>query len=268
MTVLDRLQRRFGRFAVPQVTVALIFCQVFVYVVSLTAPQMAILQRLELVPKFVLEGEVWRLVSFLFCPRLGHPLFAFFFWYLFYLMGTALEQTWGVFRYNVYLGVGYLATVAAAFLQPDSAASVAFLQGSVYLAFAYLYPNFTLMLFFLLPVKIKWLALAAWIGYGLALAFGTWHARLLVTASIANFLLFFGREIWLGAKTGRWVMANQVRQIKAKNKPIHTCRVCGVTDKMDRKMRFRYCSKCEGNCCYCSEHLHNHEHVAAEGEGA
>jgi len=256
MTMLDRLQRRFGRFTVPHVTESLIFCQVFVYIVLQANPGAAVLGNLELIPNRVLEGQWWRLVSFLFYPPLSNPVFAFFFWYLFYLMGTSLEQTWGTFRYNV-----YLATVAAALLHPDLPASVGFLQGSVFLAFAHLYPNFRLALFFLLPVKIKWLALLAWIGYGLALTFGSWSERLLVTASIANFLLFFGRDIWQRAKTGRWMMANQARRIKAQNKPLHTCRICGVTDKMDRKMHFRYCSKCEGSCCYCSEHLHNHEHV-------
>ncbi len=84
-------------------------------------------------------------------------MFAFFFWYLFYLMGTALERSWGTFRYNVFLLIGYVDTVGVAFIVPDVPANNAFLQGSVFLAFAYLFPDFVMYIFFILPVKIKWL---------------------------------------------------------------------------------------------------------------
>ena len=126
----------------------------------------------------VLDGEVWRLVSFVAQLPTESLILAIFFWYLFYLMGTTLEHTWGSFRYNVFLLIGYVATVAVAFVPPAEPASVAFLQGSVFLAFAWLYPDFQIMLFFILPVKIKWLALLAWIGYFLALVTGDWSTRL------------------------------------------------------------------------------------------
>ena len=68
-------------------------------------------------PDKVLQGEWWRLVTFLFDPPLDESdLFAFFFWYLFYLMGTTLEANWGAFRYNVYLLMGYVASIAMAFV--------------------------------------------------------------------------------------------------------------------------------------------------------
>ena len=98
------------------------------------------------------------MLTFVGEPPTTNLLFAFFFWYLFYLMGTVLESTWGAFRYNVYLLVGWAATVAVAFLQPNAPASISFLQASVFLAFAYLYPDFQILLFFILPVKVKWLA--------------------------------------------------------------------------------------------------------------
>ena len=268
MKILGKLERRFGRYAVPHVTVSLIFCQVLVFIVHFTNPKIEILNKVALIPNSVLQGEVWRLVSFLFQPPLTHPILAFFFWYLFYLMGTALEHTWGTFRYNVYLLIGYLATVGVSLITPAEAASVGFLQGSVFLAFAYLYPNFTIMLFFLLPVKIKWLALLTWIGYGWVLLFAPPSAKLLVAASICNFVLFFGGDIWLRVKSGRRRMKDQAERIKARDKPRHRCRICGLTEKMDPKMSFRYCSKCEGSCCYCSEHLRNHEHVVAGQETA
>ena len=145
MPLLDKLQRRFGRFGVPHVTEALIAGQVLVYVVFQTRP--TVVADIALVPRQALDGQAWRLLSFVFEPPFTNLLFALFAWYLFYLMGTVLENTWGALRYNLFLLVGWLATVAASFLQLDQPASVRFLGGSVFLAFAYLYPNFELLLF-------------------------------------------------------------------------------------------------------------------------
>jgi hypothetical protein len=209
----------------------------------------------------VLGGEVWRLATFLCEPPLSNPLFAFFFWYLFYLMGTALENTWGAFRYNVFLLVGWAATAAVAFVQPDAAAHAGFLQGSVFLAFAYLYPDFELLLFFILPVKVKWLALLQWMFYAYTVLSGDWSARLLVLAAVCNFGLFFWHDIFLRIKAGRRRMTQQAQQIHAANTPRHKCVVCGVTNLSDPKMSFRYCSKCSGAPCYCAKHIFAHEHV-------
>lgn len=261
MNTLDRLQRRFGRYALPNVTVGLIAGQVLVYVLGFARPDLSAL--IALIPARVFEGELWRPLTFVFdMPRM-HPIFAFFFWYLFYLMGTTLEHTWGTFRYNVFLLAGYLATVAVSFITPGQAASVAFLEGSVFLAFAYLYPDFQLLLFFLLPVKIKWLALLAWIGYFLVVAFGSWSERLMATASVFNFFLFFGRDIVMRMRGARRRMAQQAGQIRSRNKPRHRCAICGITNLTHPDMDFRYCSKCDGSPCYCQEHLKNHQHVIA-----
>jgi len=261
MPLLDRLQRRFGRYAVPNVTVGLILGQVAVYFLAYARPELA--EKIALVPARVLEGEIWRPVTFVFAPPLTNPIFAFFFWYLFYLMGTTLEHTWGTFRYNVFLLVGYVATLAASLVVPGQPASVAFLQGSVFLAFAYLYPDFQLLLFFLLPVKIKWLALVQWIGYFLTLVFAPWILRLMVAASLLNFFLFFGRDIAMRVRSGGRRMQEQAGRIKARSKPRHTCTICGITNLSHPDVDFRYCSECDGTPCYCREHLENHQHVSA-----
>jgi len=266
MKLLDELERRIGRFALPHLTIALVLCQIVVYVFGQAKPDN--LDRLYLVPDKVLAGEFWRLFTFLIVPPGINPFFAFFYWYLFYLMGTALEHYWGVFRYNIFLLIGFVATVGVSFLQPDQSSSNAFVQGSVFLAFAYLYPDFELYLFFILPVKIKWFALITWIGYLLVAIFGSWLGRLLVLASISNFLLFFGKDIYYRMLAGRRRMASQATRFAQEDKPFHCCAICGITDKTNPKMDFRYCSKCEGTCCYCSDHLLNHEHVARTGNAA
>jgi hypothetical protein len=148
-----RLERTLGRFAVPHLTVWLIAAQVLVYLAALSTDHRPdagepLEARLTLVPDKVLAGEVWRLVTFLATPPAASPVWAFFFWYLFYLMGEALEVYWGRFRYTLYLLIGYAATVAAAFLTPAGAASNVFVEATVFLAFAYLNPTFEIYLFF------------------------------------------------------------------------------------------------------------------------
>src|SRR5579883_1066491 len=151
--MFTRLERALGRFAVPHLTVWLIAVQVLVYLACISAGRRADAgeppeARLALVADRVLAGEVWRLVTFLATPPVTNPVFALFFWYLFYLMGEALEGYWGRARYNSYLLVGYAATVAAAFLHPAGEASNAFVEATVFLAFAYLNPAFEIYLFF------------------------------------------------------------------------------------------------------------------------
>jgi len=125
-------------------------------------------------------------------------------------------------------------------------------------------PNFELALFFILPVKIKWLALLTWIGYFIQIAFGNWTTRLLILASLCNYLLFFGRDITLRIRSHRWRMERTAREFARQNDPIHRCVLCGITDKDDPDMTFRYCTKCEDTPCYCQNHIKNHEHITSE----
>lgn len=258
MDLLNNLERKFRRWAIPNITLYLILGQVLFFVFALSGR--FILGRVVLIPGYVLAGEWWRLITFLFVPFFMSPILAFFAWYLFYMMGNALEGHWGAFRYNLFLLVGYLMTVGVSFLVPYSAATNIFIYGSVFLAFAYLYPEFQLYIFFILPVKIKWLAVLMWIGYAYEMLVGGWNTRLMVFASISNFLLFFGKDIYLTLRMGRRRMTAQVREYSAKKEPFHRCAVCGITDFSHPQMEFRYCSDC-GGLGYCKDHIFNHEHV-------
>jgi hypothetical protein len=277
MTLLSRLNAKFGRYGVANVTMILIAGQVLLYVVSqlnVDPNQNAfdILDRVRMYPDRVLAGEWWRLITFLFDPPGMNVIFAFFFWYLLYMMGTTLEVNWGAFRYNVFLLVGYLASIACAFgayfalgpAWPVTPASSGFLYGTVFLAFARLYPDFTMFIFFVLPVKIRWLALLQWIGYGWMFLFGGWMMKAMVLASVANYLLFFGRDIWLDIKHGHRRMLRQAQSLRSPQRIVHTCRVCGLTSEDAPQMQFRYCSKCEGDACYCAQHLRDHQHVTTD----
>src|SRR5215213_5921456 len=169
MTILSRMNAKFGRYAVPNLTVILIIGQVLMFIAQQLDPGQQgfdMLDRIRMYPDKVLAGEYWRVVTFPFDPPTNNLIFAVFFWYLFYLMGTTLEVTWGTFRYNVFLLIGYIASIACAFggyyAQGAAAglpASSGFLYGTVFLAFARFFPDFTLYVMFVIPIKIKWLAL-------------------------------------------------------------------------------------------------------------
>jgi hypothetical protein len=260
MRLLGWLEKKFGRYALPNVTIYLIAGQTLFYVLFM----MGRLDRSGtlLSADLLLQGEWWRLATFPFDPPVSNPLFAFFAWYLFYLMGSALEEMWGAFRYNLFLLIGYVLTVSVSFLTPLLPVSNAFLGGSVFLAFAWLFPDFQLLLFFILPIRIKWLALITWIGYVFILLFGGWQSRFLVLASVGNFFLFFARDIGLHLKYGRKQVVKKAGRIAgAGDRPFHRCTVCGITDRSHPDMDFRYCPECNGQYGYCTEHIFNHEHV-------
>jgi len=267
MSLLRHLEKKFGRWAVPNLTTLLIAGQVLLYFVQTMSGAQGggdPLASVQLWPSAVMQGEVWRLVTFLFVPPNQSMLFILFYWMLLFRYGTALEQRWGTFRFNLFLLIGYLANVAAAFVAWGVGSEVVANSGYfLFLAFARFYPNFVLQLFFILPIQIKWLALLAWIGYGYQLLTGDWMTRFLVVASVLNYLLFFGREHFQDVKQGQRRRSFQAQDQKASKSLVHRCLVCELDSEASPKTLFRYCSKCVGQCCYCPEHIRDHEHVAA-----
>jgi hypothetical protein len=257
MSFLDKLERKFRGLGIPNITLYIVIGQAFFYLAAYSGK--LDVSRMLMVPSLVLQGEWWRLIAFVFIPPSASIFFVFFGLYFFYLMGSALEGHWGTFRYNLFLLLGYVITVAVSFLLPNSAATNIFLGASVFLAFAHLFPEFTIYLFFVLPVKIKWLAILTWAGYALSLITGGWHTRVYVLASIANYLVFFGRDISWRIKTGQRKMTQQARTISRTREAFHTCTVCGKTDISHPDLEFRYCSEC-GGLGYCMDHIAGHEH--------
>ncbi|MEM9657969.1 MAG: hypothetical protein AAF961_06360, partial [Planctomycetota bacterium] len=157
---------------------------------------------------------------------------------------------------------------AAAPMLEMAVASNFYLYGMLMLAFARIFPDFTLNVLFVLPIRIKWLALIQWIVYGYTfltgLFDGNWMKVLLVVASVANYLVFFGREHWQALKYGHRRRAFQAKAQKSAAKPRHVCRVCGLDSDRSPKTLFRYCSKCAGQACYCPDHIRDHDHVGKE----
>lgn len=260
MDFLNSLERRFGRFAIHNLSLYFVAGQVVVLTLALFG-RPDILAFTALLPAAVFEGQVWRVVSFLFVPPVDPTrltmvgaVFLAFGWYMFWMMGSALESYWGAFRFNLFIFTGWLFTVLVAFVFPMNWATNAFLAGTVFLAFAFLNPDFEIVLFFILPVKIKWLALIAWAGYAVTFVLGNWPDRLAVLASVSNFFLFFGGDMVTRIRTGRRRMEHQARVAAARSdqrEPRHVCSVCGKNDVTHPMEDFRYG---DDDKCYCAEH--------------
>lgn len=260
--LLDWLERRIGRYAVPHVTLGLILGQVLVYFAIMTQQQ-DVLGRIVLERNAVLGGEWWRLFTYVFVPPLTNPLFALIAWMFFNFLGSTLESTWGDFRYNVYLLIGWALTTAVAMLVPGAIGANVFIGASVLLAFARLYPDHTIQLYFVLPIKMKWLGYLTAALLIRQLVVGGWPERAIVLAAVANYLLFFVGEHIRDFKADARRKSFQARA-KPAGKLRHVCAVCGRNSADEPGVAFRYCSKCDGGACYCPDHLHDHEHLAAD----
>ena len=257
MNWISTLEKRFGSWAIPNLSLYIIAIQLIG--VALLMGNYIDYQDLFLHGSSVMHrGQWWRLVSFMMIPKTLSPIWLFFSCYIFYLMGNALEQQWGVFRFNLFILCGYLLTIAMAFINPGAVIINYYFLGCVFLAFATLFPNFEFRLFFILPVKVKWLGwLTAGI-YILTLLSGDAGSRLSIVAAFINYLLFFGRDFFRNVKAGHRRKTFATERAVADAQPRHVCESCGITDKSDDLMSFRYCSTC--GKCFCEEHISNHDH--------
>ncbi|WHH61472.1 rhomboid family intramembrane serine protease [Petroclostridium sp. X23] len=260
---LEKLERRFGHLAIKGLMTYIVGLNGFIYFLMYVDHTGGFTTKLMLIPSLVFRGEVWRLITYVFIPpSVSSPIWIIFVLYLYYMIGNALEHEWGSFRFNMYYLLGMAGTTAAVFITGGVGTST-YLNLSLFLAFARIYPNYEFLLFFILPVKVKYLAWLNWIFIGFTVLFMPIPQKVMAIVSIINYFIFFGREISTGAKMTRQVHSNRRRfheQIP-RNTTIHKCTICGITEKDDPKMDFRYCVDCEGDHEYCMEHLKNHEHI-------
>lgn len=264
MRWLDKLERKFGRFAIRNLMFYIIGLNAAVFAIFyLTGKDVQFLYNIMLIPAEVLRGEVWRLVTYIFIPSTFDPIWILFTLYFYYLIGSGLEQEWGSFKFNIYYLLGMIGTTIAAFISGAGGTGY-YLNLSLFLAFAYIYPNYEILLFFVLPVKMKYLAWldVAMLGYYFIM--GDLSTRLAIVAALVNFLIFFGKDIMYYLRNRGKAQTNKKKftsQQTIKKDYFHKCTVCGITEKDDKNMDFRYCSSCEGHYEYCMNHLKDHEHI-------
>lgn len=260
MNWLNKLEKKFGNIAIKNLMMDIVAINAGIYMMLLIKPDLYDILILD--PSRVMSGEVWRLITFIFIPPQTSILWILFILYMSFLIGSSLEREWGSFKFNVYYFMGIIGTIIAAFIGGNAVTAV-YLNLSLFLAFARIYPDYEILLFFILSVKVKYLAWFELAFIGFTLITAPISIKLAAAASLFNYLIFFGKDIFIQIKTKKQVHHNkELYNSKVYTKDyFHKCSVCGITEKDNPKMDFRYCSTCEGNHEYCMEHLKNHEHI-------
>ena len=289
MNWISKWERKFGKYAISNLMFYIIILYAIGFVLDIVAPGFYN-QYLALNAHAILNGEIWRLVTFIIQPPSTNIFFVIFTLYLYYMIGTELEYAWGIFRFNLYFLTGVLFHIIAAMLMyflfhVSLPVGTYYLNMSLFFAYAALYPNQHFLLFGILQIKVKYLAwvdavifaytiLQAFLpAYGGHPIFGFYYQANALEAfvSLLNFLIFF----FMSRKMRRFAPSELKRkrayrkgvdegrrqQMQYGNGAKHRCAVCGRTELDDERLEFRYCSKCNGNYEYCQDHLFTHEHV-------
>ena len=288
---LNNMERKFGKYAIRNITVYIIGLYIFGYVLQFAPFKVNITNYLTLDPYLILHGQVWRLVTWILIPPQALSIWIFFTLYLYYFMGTTMERTIGTFRYNVFIFGGILFMILSAFLTYlvyyfitggneqllaalmytlSGVFSTYYIQEAVFLIFAICYPDIQLLLMFIIPIKVKYLGIL----YAGMLAFSAIYNGLIgrnyaiffaVFFQFLNVFLFYlslGRLSHLRPKeVKRRHDFNKNVKIRPQGVTRHKCAVCGRTEETNPELEFRFCSKCNGNYEYCQDHLFTHQHV-------
>lgn len=278
MKMINKLERKFGRYAIKNLSLYLILGYVIGYLLLMFAPQ--ILTKLILVPAFVMDGEVWRLITWVITPpELSVSIFTIIMLFFYYSIGNLLERSIGTFLYNLYIFGGMFLTMAGTMIAyilcqyvfhiPMSGDSHIYVSSyyiclSLFLAVAACYPDMQVLYAMIIPVKMKWLSVLYLVFIGYYFMNANLMGRVNIVMSLLNFVIFY-----FSTKDFRRLSPKQIKrrrnyakQVRVNNSEnvTHKCYVCGITDKEAPDMQFRYCSRCTGNKEYCQDHLFTHEH--------
>lgn len=296
MDWITKLERKLGKYAIKNLILYVIIAYGIGFVLNLINPAFYN-AYLALDARMILHGQIWRLITWIIQPPSTNIIFIIFALYLYYFIGTSLERAWGSFRFNLYFFSGVILHIIAAllvyaFTGINFHLGTTYLNLSMFFAFAAMFPDVQLLLFFFIPIKIKWIAIVdgAFFAYSIieSIVYGIRGERayfaiaICCVVSILNFLIFFltGRKKRAQFHSAQRRMQQQFKQMQyqktqnqkaggdAAGKPApnvktarHRCTICGRTELTNPELDFRYCSKCAGNHEYCSDHLFTHTHL-------
>ena len=292
MKLLNNLEKKFGKYAIKNLMYYIVMLYALGFAIMVFKPEIYI-DWLALDASAILRGQIWRIFTYIIYPPSGSLITILISLYFYYVVGSMLERQWGTFRFNLYFFTGVLLhAVAAIFIY--LVWGYVLLMGTYYLnlsmffAFAAMFPDMKLLFMWLIPIKMKWLALIDGIYFGATIIAGfcsdhismDLYQRLLdfgivankayavmALVSLLNFLIYattFKSVQRMSPKEvyRRKSYEHKVQQAQPlRNMPRHKCVICGRTEKDDPDLEFRYCSKCEGNYEYCQDHLFTHEHI-------
>lgn len=288
---MNKLERKFGKYAIKNLSLILVICYAVGYLLQNIRPLSFVLNYMTLNPYAICHGQIWRIFTWIIVPPSSFSLLTLITLFFYYSIGHSLENTWGDFLYNIYIFMGMLFTVIGAFilyafyaLRLGNGADLSYVMNtisyyistyyvnmSIFLAFAATFPNAQVLLMFIIPVKVKWLGII----YALMLVYEFFISpitlKVIIFMSLLNFGVFYllQKRMRYGSASARVHQAVRRHEFKRdynKGNKIqgitkHKCAICGKTEESDPNMEFRFCSKCNGNYEYCSDHLFTHTHV-------
>ena len=280
---MNRLSQKFERFClkhrdrgIPNLMLWIALANAAVYIVSLIDPTQLLVRDLSYNRDAILAGQVWRLLTFILVPNVTGgffgPLMLAILFFFYYRIGQMLERTIGVFKFNLFYFSGVLLLDLAGLLGMYVAADG--LHYSLLLAFAAAYSDAQVLLFLVIPVRVKYLA---WFYLALTVFEMITTRSLLPLIPLLSFVFFFwdmlpnllpenlkyklrsARSKPKARPSPHWADAYRS---KTGQKPYHhKCTVCGRTDTDYPTLEFRYCSRCAGYHCYCMDHINDHVHI-------
>ena len=267
---IDLFCRKHPNFGIPNLIRYLTIANAVIWLLNMVNPR--ILPYMTFNPYYILHGQVWRLVSFMFIPP-STGVLAIIAFYFYYFIGTTLEQQWGTARFTIYFFSGVILTVLYGFLvyliaHMAVSLTAEYIYLSMFFSFAALFPDMQVLLFFIIPIKMKWLALVDAVFFLIGIFSMPFPANLIPLVAILNFFLFCGDDLlhMFGVSKRSDATVNfrraskKIRQEQASNLYRHKCAVCGRTDTDYPDLEFRYCSKCVGYHCFCEDHINSHIH--------
>lgn len=197
---LNKIERKFRKFAISNLMLYIVLGMAVVWIADLILSAnpnntVNLYQLLYFDRDKILQGEVWRVISFIFMPPstiiiILTPIILYFYWF----MGSSLESQWGAFKFNVFYFTGIIGCIAAGFI--IGFATNEYLNLSLFLAFAILFPNAQLLAFYVIPIKAKWLALIDGIIIIYDFIKGSFDIRVFIILSIINIIIFFGKDFF------------------------------------------------------------------------
>lgn len=281
---IDRFCLTHPRFGIPRLMLYIVIGNVIMYLFGLMDTTNTLISLLYFDPAMFCRGQIWRMFTFVLVPSTSSGLLLVALsLYFYYFIGSALEQAWGSGKFTIYYGSGMLLNVLYSLIVywitgTRIYVSPSYLNLSLFFAFATLWPEQRVLLFYILPIKVKWLAYvdAAFFVYTVVsyLAYGFPTMAFVPVVAMLAYLVFCGEWLFDRLRPGyvkgkvrqkaRTIQfreaAEQVNREQRRQGYTRKCAVCGRTDADDPTLEFRYCSRCAGYHCFCADHINNHVH--------
>lgn len=197
MNWINKLDYRFGRRSIPNLMYIITGVMLAVYVANLVTGGQ-VLPWLYFDRGLIMQGQVWRLISFAFLPPNSSPIWILLSLYFYCVIGNGLESAWGSFRFNIFYFVGLLGAIISGLI--TGYAHNDYLNLSLFMAFAAIYPDHQILLFFFIPIKMKWLALLNLLLFVWTFIMGSFSVKIAIVFACLNILLFFGGDLFRNIK--------------------------------------------------------------------